>query len=297
MRLVLPVFTPNSRLSPWVNAEIGAAWIGGKSTVPLLTGSMRWEDVSGPIFARARPVLLYDTDQLRELLASIPGLIGWTEKVVPGTKGAHEYEAALNTLIEQATSSAVFFPPERLLMRRDLFSEQQKLRWKDISETARHDVYIWGWSCANTVSPNNKRFFTKIVERVERLNFLILDQTAAAGAAQYMNLGIVCDRPTAEITMDIENARSTINAQLVHDLPDELKSRVVIRTTNWFMSWSGVAIDPDTDEGMMQVEFYNYGNPTHAHNHLESRPNLVLTRRSPFYESFWGSLKAMWGPP
>jgi len=75
-------------------------------------------------------------------------------------------------------------------------------------------------------------------------------------------------------------------------ISDDLKPRVQVRATKWFMTWSGVAVDPESDDGVIQLEFYHYGNP--AGNHLDDRLNLVLTKQSPFYEGFWNSLSKMW---
>ena len=71
VKLVIPIFTPNSYRKPWVHAEIGAAWIQSSNTIPILTGSIKWNDVVGPLFARAKPVILSDRDQVQDLLRKV----------------------------------------------------------------------------------------------------------------------------------------------------------------------------------------------------------------------------------
>jgi hypothetical protein len=61
------------------------------------------------------------------------------------------------------------------------------------------------------------------------------------------------------------------------------------------MSWSGIAIDPDQRDGLLQVEFYHYLNPYGPKvDHLAQRPNLILRKESSFFIGFWKSLDAMW---
>ncbi len=63
------------------------------------------------------------------------------------------------------------------------------------------------------------------------------------------------------------------------------------------MAWSGIAIDPKEENGLLQVEsyLYHYGDSVGAGNHLDFRPNLLLTPESQLYEPFWYSLDRMWG--
>ncbi len=292
--VVLGVFSHNSLSSPWVNAELGAAWIRGSRTVPLLCGNVVWTNVAGPLFARANPVSLTNREHIRTLLMNLQQYLTWKPRVAVGTLKAGNVEGRLNAVVETAAAIRVHFPPERLAFRRDLFSDEHLLRWSDIRDRNPDKVFVWGWSCVNTVSAQNKKVFTNLVDRVSELNFLALSPAAVKAAAAQMNFGVVCDRNTQDVADDIENAFSNIRTHLINQLAPNQASRVSLRITDWFMAWSGVAIDPDKDDGTIQVEFYQYGNPENRDQHLDYRPNLVVTRQSQFYAGFWKSLKKMW---
>lgn len=289
--LVLAVFTHHTRQSAWVNAELGAAWITAQLTIPLLCGNMDWTSISGPLFAHARPMSLRMNDDILRLLKIIDEKVGWRSRL---SHGSDKVRQKVKVLCEVASSVRVHFPPERIMLREELFTDEHLLRWIDIRDRKPDKVYIWGWSCLNTVGPENKEIFKTIVQHASELNFLALDAESAESAAEHIDFGVVCNRPTREVTADITSAFDNIETHLIHQLVPKEASRICRKTTDWFMAWSGVAIDPETDDGIIQIEFYHYQNPGDWDNPLYYRPNLVLTTASKFYIGFWKSFKQMW---
>jgi len=296
VKVLLPIFTPNSISNPWFNAEIGAAWVLSPTIIPILTGSLKWNNIAGPIFGRPTTFSLREKDQLLQLLTNIRDICTWKEKIIPGTNhpDTKRYEQSIQDLLVESATPSVSFPSERLLHRSEMFLEANRLRWIDIQDFAKEEVYIWGWSCVNSVTARNRHIFKEIIKRIKHLRFLVLSPKASAGAAEHLNMGIICNRETTDVTADIKNAFSNFQNQLLDKLEGSFRRCVEVRMTDWLMSWSGVAIDPEHSDGVLQVEFYQYGNPTGSPEHLDARPNLVLTRQSRFFDGFWGSIKAMW---
>ena len=62
------------------------------------------------------------------------------------------------------------------------------------------------------------------------------------------------------------------------------------------MAWSGLAIDPSISTGILQIEnyLYNYADSLAGGNHLDFRPNLLLTHESKFFDPYWRSIENMW---
>jgi hypothetical protein len=56
--------------------------------------------------------------------------------------------------------------------------------------------------------------------------------------------------------------------------------RLDIRATDWIMAFSGVAIDMDGPDGLIQAEFYSYNTP----DHLAARPNLIVRVGSAYWD-------------
>jgi len=98
--------------------------------------------------------------------------------------------------------------------------------------------------------------FREASESGAAAEFLMLDPGAAKGA-QLISTWDSLRSTNRFVTSDIKVAFSNIKAQLMEAISDDLKPRVQVRATKWFMTWSGVAVDPESDDGVIQLEFYH----------------------------------------
>ncbi|MBI2718687.1 MAG: toll/interleukin-1 receptor domain-containing protein [Rhizobiales bacterium] len=288
LKLFLPFFTHNSQRSAWVNAEIGAAWIKSLKSIPLLFG-LNWKDIRGPLYGHSTPAEL-SVDGLHRLFEDIHKSTTWKKKTAPGDHNWNTFVGSLNDFCNLAKNSQVHFDKERLLFRSDL--KVNKLDWEDIANAAKREVFIWGWSCINTVSNNSRPHFKKLLDKVDCLSFLTLNPDVVSKSSVHLNFGPVCDKYTRDIRADVDLSYSNLKATLLDQIASSLQDKVEIRNTDWFMSWAGVAIDPKEVDGIIQVEFFHYNDP--IKKQLDSRPNLVLTKQSQFFDVFWNSFDAMY---
>ena len=111
--------------------------------------------------------------------------------------------------------------------------------------------------------------------------------------AKDLNWGPICNWSHDELIVDIEKGIDKVK-EFHNQLPIVSRYKLELRTTKWIMTWSGLAIDPDTLKGLLQIELYHYQNPEGLADHLDSRPNLIIASNSLFFKGFYISLKNMW---
>lgn len=185
-------------------------------------------------------------------------------------------------------------PPERLITR-DRFGEMGLL-WDDLVKRCEKEILIFGWSCSALKPERTLKAFTDLTTSGRNLQILVYLPEVLGSCT--LNLGPVCDLPgTRDIHVDVEaglkNA-SLLRQRIKASGGPEAANRVEVLGTNWFMAWSGVAVDRSTPNGLMQVELYHYRNPIGVSNHLDKRVSLLLTPASQFYSGFAGSVSNMW---
>ena len=183
-----------------------------------------------------------------------------------------------------------------LLFREDLANGRYGLQWKQLVDRCQKSMRIWGWSCRNVKDGKSRDYFRKLVlENNRKLEFLVLDASAVAQAAS-LNFGPVCNTTHSAVLNDFNTGKDEIEDFVKDEIvptctPGEYKClRVIMKATNWVMSWSGVAVDMDESNGLIQVELYLY-------NHeLAERPQLILgPTDGGYYPKFKASLEQMWG--
>ena len=94
---VLALITPNSLRSPWVLFELGAAWVSGRHTIPLLLGNVEDrvaempEPLRNPLAGR-----LDDSSVLHRLIDQLTGVLAWERT------SAEEADSAIEELVAVA---------------------------------------------------------------------------------------------------------------------------------------------------------------------------------------------------
>lgn len=285
-KLVIGILSPNSRKADWVLFELGAAWGLIRKSIPILAGGLTYKDLPGPL-QTAVTTTISDLASVTRLIQEVKSKLDWPiGNLIKG-------QAAQEALAKHADSLPQYaYASERLIRRDQLQDPTQGLSWSDIDNYCTEEMFVWGWSCRNIVGPKSRNVFSNMISKGIKLHFLIQDPDAVSNAEQ-LNFGPVCDWSHKEIVADILRGIESIQ-EFRRQVPLTNQSNIELRKTNWVITWSGIAIDPNTNKGILQIELYHYANPEKLGNHLDSRPQLILSADSVFFKGFCNSVKAMW---
>ncbi|GAA4792433.1 toll/interleukin-1 receptor domain-containing protein [Lysobacter hankyongensis] len=281
--LVICLLTPRSLQSPWVLFELGAAWGLSSRVVPLLYEVKHDQlpaalsgDIAGYLGSRGDILSLVD---------QISSATGWEKEA------ASRIDSALNVFM-RVVDGADSTPAERLFQRRQL---QKELPFDEIYRRVKKEIFVWGWSGVNANNQRTRNMISQLTSSGKKVNFLVLSPSKAKAASKHLALGPVCSWTEDGVGTDIA-AGMRFLVELRESLPSSGRFNFECRETSWLMTWSGIAIDPKDNYGLLQIESYLYCFADHVgtSNHLDYRPNLLLTRSSLHYEPFWYSLERMW---
>lgn len=281
--LVICLLTPRSLQSPWVLFELGAAWGLSSRVVPLLHEVKHDQlpaalsgDIAGYLSSRA---------DILSVIDQINTVTGWEKEA------ASRIDNALNVFMK-VVNEADSTPPERLLQRRQL---QQELPFDEIYRRVQKEIFVWGWSGVNANNHKTRNMISQLASGGKKVNFLVLNPSKAKAASKHLALGPVCSWTEDGVGNDISAGKRFL-VELRESLPNAARFNFECRETSWLMTWSGIAIDPKDSHGLLQIESYLYCFADHVgtSNHLEYRPNLLITRESSHYDPFWYSLDRMW---
>jgi len=177
-----------------------------------------------------------------------------------------------------------------ILSRAEVIKE---LPFAKLTERAQREIYFVGWSCSHVFLPRHRGTFRDFLARDVRLKLLANHPRYLEPIAS-LQFGHICDTTNAGVVRDVSNGVQTIRDELNKDFfTDQHRARVDFKTTDWLMLWSAVAVDPEGEHGLLQVESYVYRGLT-GRSAIDCRPNIVLTRRHAFYDTYWASIKAIW---
>jgi len=281
--LVICLLTPRSLQSPWVLFELGAAWGLASRVIPLLH-NIRHDQLPAALSGDIAGYLTSRSDVL-SIIAQINSTVGW------GTEPPGRIDKALSDLID-AVNKVDATASERLLQRHQL---QKEFPFDEIYRRVTKELYIWGWSGVNANNARTRNMIAQLVRSGKKVKFLVLNPERAKAASKHLSLAPVCSWSDEGVGSDISDGKQFL-IDLRAGLPNAERYNFECRETSWFMSWSGVAIDPNEPNGLLQIESYLYHYADHlgTGNHLDYRPNLLLTRASPLYEPFQYSLDRIW---
>lgn len=146
---------------------------------------------------------------------------------------------------------------------------------------AKSEVYVL--SVTNEVFRQYVGDIVNLLKDNKRITFLFL-KTKDQELIQKLEDGFNSANTAGQVDGVISMLKK---AQSNPELTDEQKKNLEIRTYDLIPLHSIIAIDPKTDDGRMQVEFYAYRHdPT-------SRPNLVISKRKDpnLFKLYWTSLR------
>lgn len=281
--LVVGLLTPHSIKSSWVLFELGAAWGLSQRVVPVLVGLTAAELPAA--LKESVAALGTDPTDVLGVIDQIGETLGWAKSrssVV--ADAAHRFA--------DASKMRSYTNPERFLFRRDLIKE---LPWSKVSEQTEETLYIWAWSGVAAYNERTRNTFISLLREKRKVNFMILNPKVAEAVSKTIRMHPVCSWTAPGVRKDMAKARrNLINFRT--GLTGDEKKFLDLRETDWFMAWSGLAVDPEKDAGVLQIEsyLYNYADAVKPGNHLDFRPNVLLTRKSNFFEPYWYSIKGMW---
>ena len=279
--LVIGLLTPRSIGNTWVLMELGAAWGLGKPIIPLLhhVGPQQMPEA---LFGTVACDLTL-TAGVADALEQIGARLGWRIKSIT------RFNAAVQDFL-QRTDRQPPRQPQTLCLRRDVV---QQLPWSEVIARTRRELFVFAWSGVNAVSKRTRNVFRSLLQQGRTLNYMVMDPGAFARSSAHLQFAPVCSWDEASVVKDIGDGLEGIR-DLQRSLTAEEASRLHVRTTDWLMTWSGLAIDPDSADGLIQMEGYLYHYGRHQEDHLPFRPNIIVTPASELYEPFHRSIREMW---
>lgn len=284
--IVIGVLTPNSIRAAWPLYELGAAWGQFNNPIVLLAGGLTYNDVDGP---------LGDTQVLRiDLKKDLFSLIDEiSNRLDISKRPTNAIYNAIDTLVRRPEHRVTeFAPSEILLIRSELIDPINKLQWADIEKDCISELFIWGWACRNVIGGRTRYLFKSMAEKGIDLNFMVMNPDAIRNSLS-LDFGAICDETSSDKVDDIIEGINSIR-NFYSNLHPQHRRHVHLRTTNWIMTWSGIAIDPKEDNGRIQIELFYYLDPFANHRPLDSRPEIILNKKSRYYTGFWNSINVMW---
>ena len=281
--LVICLVTENSLASSWVMFELGAASALSSRVIPLLHGP-KHNELPGAL-AGANAAFFSSDEDIYRVMEDISRDLGWTLESPNTIRDAMlHFRAGVNNI--------KYTPNQRIVQRKDLY---KLLPWSDVFQSATKEVFIWGWSGESAVNNRTRSLIQGFLKDGKKLKILVLNEQSARDSSAFLSLGPVCSWPENSVKIDISKGRRTL-LELKDVLSADESRNLYCRETSWNMTWSGVAIDPDEQGGMLQIEnyLYNYRESEGGNDHLSYRPNLLLIRPAPLYEPYRFSLQQLW---
>lgn len=278
---VVALLTKQSITSPWVLFELGAAWGNGRPVLPVTCGVKPDElpaALQGAIFVNAA-----DVENVGNLVDQLEDHMGWKRRSTQIVNAATQRFVAFSQT--QSTD-----PAHQLLNRREVMT---KLRWGDVAQRTQSELFIWGWSGVAALNERTRNTLLKMLADGKKIRFLILSPAAVAAASEHLDFGPVCSWDDDEIRKDVEKGRKAL-LDFRASLPEQDRASFEARETRWVMTWSGLAIDPTSNNGLIQAESYLYKFGMVEPDHTDFRPNLLMTPKSPFYRGYAHSLAELW---
>lgn len=287
---VLLLVSSNYLSSRFCMFELGAAWAMSHNILPILVPPVTYSDLPSVMshiqsdIVDTKGHLNRFASQLLEYMKIKPRLERWeTERDL--------FLKRLPEITEKTTNQTVI-PSERFVFRKELIRD---LPWARVSEETKDTLWIWAWSGVAALNERTRNTLISLLKRKKKIKFMILNPDVSKRAAVAMKMSPVCSWPSEKVQKDITRGREAL-IDLWSGLDKNQREYFFIRETDWFMAWSGLAIDPETECGRLQIEnyLYNYGEHVPSGNHLDYRPNLLLTKQSKFYTPYWRSIEEMW---
>lgn len=280
--IVIAFVTKNTKLSEWVLLELGIAMSMAKNTIVVVTENYEQEDIPKFLQGDSLHVNISVSEQLHRLIYELQKSTSWEIKP-PKT-----VESEIKNLLSSINGNNTKYPIQKLFKRKNLFEEKNNLRWVQISSNIKKEINIIGWSCRGIFNNNSNIHFQKMLDSGVKVNIIIQSPNAISNSP-LLNFGPVCNHKDFpdRIIEDIEMGKATYQ-EFYNNLSENAKTNISLFETNYLITWSAVAVDMDTNQGFIQIEFYHYDNPTG--NHLDDRPNLILTPKSEFYLGFKNSI-------
>jgi hypothetical protein len=281
--IVIAFVTKNTKLSEWVLLELGIAMTMAINTIVVVMDNYEQEDIPKFLQGDSLHVNISDREQLHRFIFELQKNTKWEIKP-PKTVNTE-----VDNLLTSIKGNNPKYPIQKLFKRKNLFEEKNNLRWLQISSNIKKEINIVGWSCRGIFNNNSNIHFQKMLESGIRVNIIIQSPNAISNSP-LLNFGPVCNHKDfpERIIEDIEMGKTTYQ-EFYNNLSENARMNISLSETNYLITWSAVAVDMETNHGFIQIEFYHYDNPTG--NHLDDRPNLILTPKSEFYLGFKNSIE------
>jgi hypothetical protein len=280
------VLTPSSLKSTWVLFELGAAWGQGRSIVPLifdLDSSQLPAALNNTLAAKINV-----KNDVYGLIDQIAKELGWIKK------GSERINSSVDEFMNNISSTSSF--DSKIVFRHELIKE---LPWDKVLAKTKTELLIWAWSGEAAMNQRTRNLFFKLIDKGIYLKFMILNSEAYSKSSEIMEMHQICAWKKNDVKKDISAGREKL-IEFRKSLTDHQKEYFILKETNWLMTWSGLAIDPESDNGLIQIEnyLYNYSNEFSPEisisNHLNYRPNLLIDKSSKFFSPYYLSIKNMW---
>jgi hypothetical protein len=280
--VVVAFVTKNTRQSEWVLLELGIAMTVAKKTIVTILTDSDKDEIPKFLQGDSLHATISQRDALDRFIYDLESLTNWKKR--PPKTVSDEIEAFLHKIQGRIDR----FPIHQLLKRKNIYEERNNLKWPQIAEYIQSDLTIIGWACRNVFNSATRVHFVKMLEAGVKMN-IIIQSPEAISESPLLNFGPVCDHTKfpERIVKDIKTGIEQFN-EFFETLSDKARENINLIETNWLITWSAVAIDIESGNGVVQLEIYHYDNPTG--NHLDDRPNLVLTPKSELYEGFKNSI-------
>lgn len=281
--IVMVVVTKNMKLSEWVLMELGIAMAMAKKIIVTVIDGFQQDDLPKFLQDNSVYVNISKKEEILQLMYELQKNTSWV--ILP----PKTVDTQIDKYLSEVNTKSIKYPIQKLLKRKNIFEEKNNLRWAQISENVKKEINIIGWSCRGIFNNNANIHFQKMLNAGIKVNIIIQSSNAISNSP-LLNFGPACNHKEnpERIIEDIQMGKNTYS-EFYNNLSDFAKRNISLNETNYLITWSAVTADMDTEQGFIQVEFYQYDNPTG--NHLDDRPNLILTSKSDFYLGFKNSIE------
>ncbi len=284
--LVIVFISKNIKESDWVLLELGIAMTLAKRTIVTIIDKSEIETIP-KYLQNSLVVNLSDTKNLTSLISNISKINNWGSDL----KDINIVNDEIKNFLLKINPNAYRYPTQKLLQRKNVLNEKNNLRWSQISSVITEHLIITGWSCRSIFGAHSDNSFRNILKSGKRIT-IVIQSSDAIDKSPLLNFGPVCNHKEdpKRILLDIDMGKAVFQ-EFYDKLDTESKRNIQLIETNWLITWSSVSVDMETDNGVLQIEFYHYNDP--VNEHLEARPNLILTKESEFYLGFKNSIKSI----
>lgn len=280
------LLTPRSLQSTWVMFELGAAWGLDRTVVPLLF-DLDFDNLPAAL-KNILAVKINMKNDIYGLIDQIARELNWNKK------GSERINHAVEDFMRDISMTSGF--DHTVLFRSDV---KEKLPFEKIVAKTKKHLFVWAWSGAAAMNPRTRNLYIDLIKNGVFLKFMILNPETYANASQIMDMHQICAWPNSSVKKDISDGRANL-IDFRNSLKPDQKHYLILKETSWLMTWSGIAIDPDLENGIIQIEnyLYNYSkefsNEIPVSNHLDYRPNILIDKSSKFFDPYYFSFKNMW---